>query len=50
MDLQMPTMTGTDAITAIRDEFPAARIVVLTAYKGDVRRCAHSKPALWVTC
>jgi DNA-binding NarL/FixJ family response regulator len=37
MDLQMPTMTGTDAITAIRDEFPAARIVVLTAYKGDVQ-------------
>lgn len=37
MDLQMPTMTGTDAITAIRDEFPGARIVVLTAYKGDVQ-------------
>ena len=37
MDLQMPTMTGTDAITAIREEFPGARIVVLTAYKGDVQ-------------
>ena len=37
MDLQMPTMSGTDAITAIRDEFPAARIVVLTAYKGDIQ-------------
>jgi DNA-binding NarL/FixJ family response regulator len=37
MDLQMPTMNGTDAIIAIRDEFPAARIVVLTAYKGDVQ-------------
>jgi DNA-binding NarL/FixJ family response regulator len=37
MDLQMPNMTGTDAITAIRDEFPGARIVVLTAYKGDVQ-------------
>jgi DNA-binding NarL/FixJ family response regulator len=37
MDLQMPTMNGTDAIIAIRSEFPAARIVVLTAYKGDVQ-------------
>ena len=37
MDLQMPTMTGTDAITAIRDEFRGARIVVLTAYKGDIQ-------------
>ena len=37
MDLQMPTVNGTDAIIAIRGEFPAARIVVLTAYKGDVQ-------------
>jgi DNA-binding NarL/FixJ family response regulator len=37
MDLQMPTMNGTDAIIAIRSEFPAARIVVLTAYKGDIQ-------------
>ena len=33
----MPTMSGTDAIAAIRKEFPGARIVVLTAYKGDVQ-------------
>jgi DNA-binding NarL/FixJ family response regulator len=37
MDLQMPTVNGIDAIIAIRGEFPAARIVVLTAYKGDVQ-------------
>jgi DNA-binding NarL/FixJ family response regulator len=37
MDLQMPTMSGTDAIAAIRNEFPGARIVVLTAYKGDIQ-------------
>jgi two-component system, NarL family, response regulator len=37
MDLQMPTMNGTDAIIAICGEFPAARIVVLTAYKGDIQ-------------
>jgi DNA-binding NarL/FixJ family response regulator len=37
MDLQMPEMTGTDAIIAIRDEFPDARIIVLTTYAGDVQ-------------
>ncbi len=36
MDLQMPEMQGTDAIRAIRDEFPLARIVVLTTFDGDV--------------
>ena len=37
MDLQMPEMNGFDAIMAIRDEFPDARIVVLTTYTGDVQ-------------
>ena len=37
MDLQMPEMGGLDAIIAIRDEFPDARIVVLTTYEGDVQ-------------
>ena len=37
MDLQMPDMNGLDAILAIRDEFPEARIVVLTTYAGDVQ-------------
>jgi DNA-binding NarL/FixJ family response regulator len=37
MDLQMPEMTGTDAIIAIRSEFPDARIIVLTTYAGDVQ-------------
>jgi DNA-binding NarL/FixJ family response regulator len=35
MDLKMPGMGGVDAIAAIRNEFPAARIVVLTTYEGD---------------
>lgn len=35
MDLQMPEMSGIDAIAAIRGEFPAARIIVLTTYGGD---------------
>ena len=36
MDLQMPDMDGIEAMVAIRDEFPEARIIVLTTYKGDV--------------
>ena len=37
MDLQMPEMNGVDAIIAIRNEFPEARIIVLTTYTGDVQ-------------
>jgi len=36
MDLQMPEMSGIDAISAIRGEFPEARIIVLTTHAGDV--------------
>jgi len=36
MDLQMPDMTGIEAIIAIRGEFPDARIIVLSTYSGDV--------------
>jgi two-component system, NarL family, response regulator len=36
MDLQMPGMGGIEAIEIIRREFPAARIIVLTTYAGDV--------------
>jgi len=37
MDLQMPVMSGSEAIAAIRKDFPAARIIVLTTYSGDVQ-------------
>jgi DNA-binding NarL/FixJ family response regulator len=37
MDLQMPVMNGIEAILAIRKEFPAARIIVLTTYAGDAQ-------------
>ena len=37
MDLQMPEMNGIDAIISIRNEFPEARIIVLTTYVGDVQ-------------
>jgi DNA-binding NarL/FixJ family response regulator len=35
MDLQMPEMSGLEAVIAIRAEFPEARIIVLTTYSGD---------------
>ena len=35
MDLRMPEMNGVDAITAIRNEYPDCRIIVLTTYDGD---------------
>ncbi|MFZ3210056.1 MAG: response regulator transcription factor [Terriglobales bacterium] len=37
MDLQMPEMNGLDALIAIRNEFPDARVIVLTTYAGDVQ-------------
>ena len=37
MDLQMPEMSGLDAMIAIRGEFPEARVIVLTTYTGDAQ-------------
>jgi len=37
MDLQMPEMSGLDAMVTILGESPDARIIVLTTYSGDVQ-------------
>jgi len=37
MDLQLLDMSGIEAMIAIRQEFPEARIIVLTTYAGDVQ-------------
>ncbi len=44
MDIQLPDMNGVDVIEAIRKEFPTARIVVLTTYRGDIQalRALHA--------
>jgi DNA-binding NarL/FixJ family response regulator len=36
MDLRLPDMSGIAAMTAIRAEFPDARIIILTTFEGDV--------------
>jgi DNA-binding NarL/FixJ family response regulator len=36
MDLQMPQLGGIDAIIAIRERWPDAKLIVLTTYVGDV--------------
>lgn len=36
MDLRLPDMSGIDALIAIRTEFPAACVVMLTTFEGDV--------------
>ena len=36
MDLRLPDMSGIEALTAIRSEFPEARIIILTTFSGDV--------------
>ncbi|MGA9998166.1 MAG: response regulator transcription factor [Pyrinomonadaceae bacterium] len=35
IDLRMPVMSGVEAILKIRQEFPHARLIVLTTYDGD---------------
>jgi two-component system, NarL family, response regulator len=37
MDILMPEMNGLDALIAIRNESPEARIIMLTTYAGDAQ-------------
>src|SRR5262245_40073406 len=44
MDLRLPDLSGIDAMIAIRNEFPEARIIMLTTFEGDVeiQRALHA--------
>jgi DNA-binding NarL/FixJ family response regulator len=35
-DLRLPDMSGIDLVSAIRSEFPEARLIILTTFYGDV--------------
>jgi DNA-binding NarL/FixJ family response regulator len=37
MDLRLPGMSGLEAITTLRADFPQARFIMLTTYDGDVQ-------------
>src|SRR5690606_4028362 len=43
MDLQMPGLGGLDALREILAEWPEARIVVLTTYRGDAQALSALK-------
>jgi DNA-binding NarL/FixJ family response regulator len=36
MDLRLPDRNGIETLTAIRSEYPDARIIILTTFEGDV--------------
>lgn len=36
LDLRLPDMSGIDVLIAIRSQSPAARIIILTTFEGDV--------------
>lgn len=50
MDLQLPVMSGFQAISAIRADDPCARIIVLTMYQGDedIYQALHAGAATYL--
>ena len=48
MDLQMPEMNGLDAMVAIRNEFPGAKVIILTTYEGDVQDAMKLGPQAYL--
>ena len=50
MDLRLPGTNGTDALIAIRGEFPSARIIMLSTSEGDgeIQRAMRSGAAAYL--
>ncbi|MGO9261445.1 MAG: response regulator [Bryobacteraceae bacterium] len=51
LDMRMPGMGGVEAATAIRAEFPTARMIALTTYSGDedIRRALTAGVLAYLT-
>lgn len=51
LDMRMPIMSGVQAATAIRGEFPSARLIALTTYGGDedIRRALAAGVQAYLT-
>ena len=51
LDLRMPVMSGVEAAIAIRQEYPAARLIALTTYGGDedIRRALQAGVQAYLT-
>jgi two-component system NarL family response regulator len=51
LDMRMPIMSGVEAATAIRGEFPGARMIALTTYGGDedIRRALAAGVQAYLT-
>lgn len=47
MDLQLPGVSGIEAIDRILREFPDARIIVLTTYRGDAQVARALRAGAW---
>src|SRR3984957_17185221 len=43
MDVRLPGTDGTDALIAIRGEFPQARIIMLTTSDGEIARVISAR-------
>lgn len=50
MDFQMPTMDGAQATAALREEFPDAKVVILSVFEGeeDIWRAVKSGASAYV--
>jgi DNA-binding NarL/FixJ family response regulator len=47
MDIKLPDGNGIDATAKICKEYPAARVIMLTTYKGDVQALKALKAGAW---
>ena len=50
MDWRLPGMSGVQATEAIREEFPQARVVLLSVYEGEEDVFARCRPESPPTC